>query len=104
MKVREVLRELTSDGREEVRPRTAGDHGQFTHPSRPGDVTIAGAPGDDLAPGTLGRTLPITKESHFRAIFESGRNDAVAAVGMEALGQRRGRMAAWRPFGPGTIY
>jgi predicted RNA binding protein YcfA (HicA-like mRNA interferase family) len=53
VKVRDVLRALTSDGWEEVRPRTAGDHRQFTHPSKPGRVTIAGAPGDDLAPGTL---------------------------------------------------
>lgn len=53
MKVRDVLRALTNYGREEVRPRTAGDHRQFTHPSKPGRVTSAGAPVDDLAPGTL---------------------------------------------------
>ena len=53
MKVREVIRELTRDGWEEVLPRAAGDHRQFKHPSKRGRVTIAGATGDELAPGTL---------------------------------------------------
>lgn len=53
MKVREVIKALGRDGWAEVLPRTPGDHRQFTHPMKPGRVTIAGAPGDDLAPGTL---------------------------------------------------
>lgn len=37
--------------------RTKGSHRQFRHPYRPGLVTIAGKPGDDLAPGTLNSIL-----------------------------------------------
>ena len=33
--------------------RTRGSHRQFQHPSKPGLVTVAGKPGDDIAPGTL---------------------------------------------------
>ena len=32
---------------------TRGSHIQLKHPSKPGRVTVAGRPGDDLAPGTL---------------------------------------------------
>jgi predicted RNA binding protein YcfA (HicA-like mRNA interferase family) len=34
-----------------------GSHRQFKHPTKPGRVTIAGHPGDDLAPGTLNSIL-----------------------------------------------
>ena len=36
---------------------TGGSHRQFKHPSKPGRVTVAGKPGDDLAPGTLNSIL-----------------------------------------------
>ena len=32
---------------------TKGSHLQLKHPSKPGRVTVAGHPSDDLAPGTL---------------------------------------------------
>ena len=32
---------------------TRGSHRQYKHTSKTGRVTIAGQPGDDLAPGTL---------------------------------------------------
>lgn len=32
---------------------TKGSHRQFKHPSKPGRVTVAGKPSDDLAPGTM---------------------------------------------------
>ena len=32
---------------------TRGSHRQFKHPIRPGRVTVAGMPSDELAPGTL---------------------------------------------------
>jgi predicted RNA binding protein YcfA (HicA-like mRNA interferase family) len=32
---------------------TKGSHRQFKHPAKPGRVTVAGKPSDDLAPGTL---------------------------------------------------
>jgi predicted RNA binding protein YcfA (HicA-like mRNA interferase family) len=51
MKVREVLRLLRDDGW--VAVATRGSHMQFKHPTKPGRVTVAGHPNDDIAPGTL---------------------------------------------------
>ncbi len=34
-----------------------GSHKQFKHPVKSGRVTIAGNPGDDIAPGTLNSIL-----------------------------------------------
>jgi predicted RNA binding protein YcfA (HicA-like mRNA interferase family) len=51
MKVREVLRLLKDDGWYLV--VTEGSHRQFKHPTKPGRVTVAGKPSDDLPPGTL---------------------------------------------------
>ena len=51
MKVNAVLRMLRQDGWEEIARR--GSHRQFKHRSKPGRVTVAGKPSDDLAPGTL---------------------------------------------------
>jgi predicted RNA binding protein YcfA (HicA-like mRNA interferase family) len=36
---------------------TRGSHRQFKHPSKPGRVTVAGKPSEDLAPGTLNSIL-----------------------------------------------
>lgn len=55
MKVRDILRLLRDDGR--YLARTKGSHQQFKHPSKPGRVTLAGAPNDDLAAGTLNSIL-----------------------------------------------
>lgn len=55
MKVREVIRLIETDGW--VRVRQRGSHRQFKHPTKPGLVTIAGKPGDELAPGTLNSVL-----------------------------------------------
>ncbi len=55
MKVREVLRLLQDDGWRLDRVR--GSHQQFTHPWKPGTVTVAGQPGDELARGTLNSIL-----------------------------------------------
>jgi predicted RNA binding protein YcfA (HicA-like mRNA interferase family) len=54
-KVREVIRLIEQDGWCLV--RTRGSHRQFRHETKPGLVTIAGAPGDDLAPGTWNSIL-----------------------------------------------
>ena len=51
-KVRDVIRRLERDGW--TLARTRGDHRQYRHPTRPGTVTVAGAPGDDVPPGTWG--------------------------------------------------
>jgi predicted RNA binding protein YcfA (HicA-like mRNA interferase family) len=55
MKVRDLLRLLADDGW--YLDRTRGSHQQFKHPTKPGLVTVAGHPGDDLAPGTLNSIL-----------------------------------------------
>jgi predicted RNA binding protein YcfA (HicA-like mRNA interferase family) len=51
MKVNEILAMLKTDGWYLV--ATRGGHRQFKHPVKSGRVTVAGKPGDDLAPGTL---------------------------------------------------
>ena len=51
MKIREVIQRLEQHGWRQVASR--GSHRQFKHPLRPGRVTVAGKPSDDLAPGTL---------------------------------------------------
>jgi predicted RNA binding protein YcfA (HicA-like mRNA interferase family) len=55
MKVSEVLRMLQDDGWYLV--TTRGSHRQFRDPAKPGRVTVAGKPNDDLAPGTLNSIL-----------------------------------------------
>jgi predicted RNA binding protein YcfA (HicA-like mRNA interferase family) len=49
MKVREIIKLIETDGW--YLDRTRGSHRQFKHPAKLGLVTIAGHPGDDLAPG-----------------------------------------------------
>lgn len=55
MKVRDVIKMIEEDGWYLV--TTKGSHRQYKHPTKPGRVTIAGHPGDELAPGTLGSVL-----------------------------------------------
>ena len=55
MKVRDVIKLIEEDGWYVV--GTKGSHRQYKHPSKPGRVTIAGHPNDDLAPGTLSSVL-----------------------------------------------
>ena len=50
-KLREIIKRLQREGW--VLDRVRGDHRQFVHPSKPGTVTVAGAPSDDLHPKTL---------------------------------------------------
>ncbi|MBK6781491.1 MAG: type II toxin-antitoxin system HicA family toxin [Gemmatimonadetes bacterium] len=55
MHVRDLLRLLAEDGW--YLARTRGSHQQFKHPVKPGLVTVAGKPSDDVAPGTLNSIL-----------------------------------------------
>ncbi len=55
MKVREVLRLLAEDGWEVVAMR--GSHRQLKHSEKPGRVTVAGKPSDDLHPKTAASIL-----------------------------------------------
>ena len=55
MKVREAIQTVERDGWSIA--RTTGSHRQFKHPVKPGLVTIAGKPSDELAPGTANSIL-----------------------------------------------
>jgi len=55
MKIRDIIRLIEDDGWFLVAMR--GSHRQYKHPIKPGRVTIAGHPADDLAPGTLNSVL-----------------------------------------------
>lgn len=51
LKVRDVIARLHQAGW--VLVATRGSHRQFKHPTKPGRVTVAGKPSDELATGTL---------------------------------------------------
>ena len=55
MKVRDVIKLIEKDGWYLV--VTKGSHRQYKHPIKPGRVTVAGHPSDELAPGTLNSVL-----------------------------------------------
>ena len=55
VKVGELISLLKSDGWFQV--RTKGSHRQFHHPTKPGTVTVAGAPSIEVPPGTLSSAL-----------------------------------------------
>ncbi|MGH7880660.1 MAG: type II toxin-antitoxin system HicA family toxin [Candidatus Binataceae bacterium] len=55
MRVRDAIRMIEDDGWYLV--ATRGSHRQFKHPAKPGRVTVAGKPSDDLAPGTWNSIL-----------------------------------------------
>ena len=55
MKIRDVIRLIEADGWYLV--VTKGSHRQYKHREKPGRVTIAGHPSDDLAAGTLNSVL-----------------------------------------------
>lgn len=50
-----MIKLIESDGWHLV--ATKGSHRQFKHTIKPGRITIAGHPGDDLTPGTLNSVL-----------------------------------------------
>ena len=55
MKVVDILTLLKNGGW--ILVATRGSHRQFKHPVHPGRVTVAGKPGDDVAPGMLSSIL-----------------------------------------------
>ena len=55
MKIREITEIIKKDGWYKVAQK--GRHKQFKHLIKPGRVTIAGNPGDDIATGTLNSVL-----------------------------------------------
>ena len=55
MKVHDVVKLIEADGWYLV--VREGSHRQYKHRDKSGRVTIAGKPGDDLAPGTLNSIL-----------------------------------------------
>jgi predicted RNA binding protein YcfA (HicA-like mRNA interferase family) len=59
MKVRDAIKMIEVDGWFLV--KTKGSHRQYKHLTKPGRVTIAGHPNDDLAHGTLNSILKQVK-------------------------------------------
>lgn len=55
VKVRDAIKLVEEDGW--LLDRTRGSHRQYKHPKKRGLVTIAGKPGDELAPGTKNSIL-----------------------------------------------
>lgn len=55
VKVRDMMRRIEADGWSLTRQR--GSHREYTHPTKPGLVTISGHASDDLPPGTLNSIL-----------------------------------------------
>lgn len=55
VKFRELLRILREDGWEQAAQK--GSHQQFKHPTKPGKVTVAGQPGDEVPRGTAANIL-----------------------------------------------
>jgi len=55
LKLRDLIRLIESDGW--YLAATKGSHRQYKHPAKPGRVTIAGHPNDDIASGTLNSVL-----------------------------------------------
>ena len=55
MKTRDVLRLIHEDGWYQVDQR--GSHRQFKHPAKPGKVTVAGHPSEEMAEGTFRNIL-----------------------------------------------
>jgi predicted RNA binding protein YcfA (HicA-like mRNA interferase family) len=55
VKVREAIKLVENDGW--YLDRTRGSHRQYRHTNKRGIVTIAGKPGDELAPGTKNSIL-----------------------------------------------
>jgi predicted RNA binding protein YcfA (HicA-like mRNA interferase family) len=63
VKFAELIQVLERDGWRLVAQR--GSHSQYRHPTKPGRVTVAGKPSQEIAPGTLGSILKqagLTKE------------------------------------------
>ena len=59
MKFRQVVKMIENDGW--YLDRTKGSHKQFKHPVKPGVVTIAGKPNEDVDKGTLNNILKQAK-------------------------------------------
>jgi predicted RNA binding protein YcfA (HicA-like mRNA interferase family) len=55
MKVRDLLKLIESDDWYQVAQK--GSHRQFKHPSKPGRVTVAGHPSQEMDKGTLNNIL-----------------------------------------------
>jgi predicted RNA binding protein YcfA (HicA-like mRNA interferase family) len=55
MKIRDLIRKIEDDGWKLA--RTKGSHRQYHHPTKPGTVTIAGHPSDEMPPGTLNSVM-----------------------------------------------
>jgi predicted RNA binding protein YcfA (HicA-like mRNA interferase family)/predicted RNase H-like HicB family nuclease len=75
---------------------TRASHRQFKHPIRPGRVSVAGKPSDELAPGTL---RSISKQ-HFQTVSSSPSMTRTDAVVIEQAGAG---ISAYVPDLPGCV-
>jgi predicted RNA binding protein YcfA (HicA-like mRNA interferase family) len=55
MKVREAIKRIEADGWYLI--KIEGSHRHYKHATKPGKVTVAGHPSEDLPPKTLARIL-----------------------------------------------
>lgn len=60
-KVREVIERLEREGW--LLARTKGSHRQYTHPTKPGKVTVPGKLSSDVPPGT---SISIQRQAGWR--------------------------------------
>ena len=59
VKIRDAISMIEKDGRRFAAQK--GSHRQFKHPVKPGRVTIAGALGDELAPGARADYISVSQ-------------------------------------------
>jgi predicted RNA binding protein YcfA (HicA-like mRNA interferase family) len=52
MKVRDIIKAMEADGWR-MEKRTATAHRKFSHPTKPGKITVSGQMNEDLPTGTL---------------------------------------------------
>lgn len=55
MKVRAIIKLIEDDGWRQI--RQTGSHRHYRHPTKPGTVTVAGKPSDELHPKTQASIL-----------------------------------------------
>jgi predicted RNase H-like HicB family nuclease/predicted RNA binding protein YcfA (HicA-like mRNA interferase family) len=94
LKVREAIRLIEEDGW--VLVATRGSHRQFKHPLKPGRVTVAGKPSDDLASGMF--------KSILQQYLEAGRTEGPPLMRYAVVIEKaEGNYSAYVPDLPGCV-
>jgi predicted RNase H-like HicB family nuclease/predicted RNA binding protein YcfA (HicA-like mRNA interferase family) len=97
MKIRDVIKLIEEDGWYLV--VTKGSHRQYKHPVKPGRVTIAGHPSDDLAPV---RSTVFSSKHGWRS---QGKERATSEMYrfLVVIEQANGNYSAYSPDLPGCV-